>query len=157
MTITGLDRSFTRWDELLALILTAFAPMNGRIDPPSSALSLTAEALAAKAEAEIGHVAIDNGKLTGCLFLRPEADCLYVGKLAVLPQAQGKGLGRRLLEIAEETAAELGLAALRLETRIELVDNHAVFAAWGFSRTAEKAHPGFTRTTFIEMRKSLAR
>ncbi|WP_064711855.1 GNAT family N-acetyltransferase [Rhizobium bangladeshense] len=157
MTITRLDRSFTRWDELLALILTAFAPMNGRIDPPSSALRLTAAALAAKAEAEIGHVAIDNGKLTGCLFLRPEADCLYVGKLAVLPQAQGKGLGRRLLEIAEETAAELGLAALRLETRIELVDNHAVFAAWGFSRTAEKAHPGFTRATFIEMRKSLAR
>lgn len=157
MTIIRLDPSFTRWDELLALILTAFASMNGRIDPPSSALSLTAEALAAKADAEIGHVAIDNGKLTGCLFLRPEADCLYVGKLAVLPAAQGKGLGRRLLTVAEETAAKFGLAALRLETRIELTDNHAVFAAWGFFKTAEKAHPGFTRTTFIEMRKNLIR
>ena len=157
MTIIRLDPSFTRWDELLALILAAFASMNGRIDPPSSALSLTAEVLAAKAEAEIGHVVIDDGKLTGCLFLRPEADCLYVGKLAVLPAAQGKGLGRRLLAVAEETAAEFGLAALRLETRIELTDNHAVFAAWGFSKTAEKAHPGFARTTFIEMRKSLGR
>ncbi|UVD56780.1 GNAT family N-acetyltransferase [Rhizobium sp. Pop5] len=157
MTIIPLDRSFTRWDELLALILTAFASMNGRIDPPSSALRLTAQALAEKAEAEIGHVAIEQGKLTACLFLRPEADCLYVGKLAVLPAAQGKGLGRRLLAVAEETAAALGLAALRLETRIELTDNHAVFAAWGFERTAEKAHPGFTRTTFIEMRKILAR
>ncbi|OWV82580.1 acetyltransferase [Rhizobium sp. R635] len=157
MRIIRLDPSFTCWDELLALILTAFASMNGRIDPPSSALSLTAETLAAKAEAEIGHVAIEEGKLTGCLFLRPEADCLYVGKLAVLPAVQGKGLGRRLLAIAEETAAGLGLAALRLETRIELVENHAVFTAWGFSRTAEKAHPGFTRTTFIEMRKNLAR
>ncbi|OWV68747.1 acetyltransferase [Rhizobium sp. R339] len=156
MTIIRLDASFTRWDELLALILTAFASMNGRIDPPSSALSLTAESLAAKAEAEIGHVAIDDGRLTGCLFLRPEAGCLYVGKLAVLPSAQGRGLGRRLLDIAEETAAALGLPVLRLETRIELTDNHAVFAAWGFSRTAEKAHPGFARTTFIEMRKVLA-
>ncbi|MGO7418170.1 GNAT family N-acetyltransferase, partial [Rhizobium ruizarguesonis] len=35
-------------------------------------------------------------------------------------------------------------------------DNHAVFAAWGFSRTAEKSHPGFARTTFVEMRKVLA-
>jgi N-acetylglutamate synthase-like GNAT family acetyltransferase len=157
MTIIRLDRSFTRWDELLALILAAFASMNGRIDPPSSALRLTAQALAEKAEAEIGHVAIEQGKLTGCLFLRPETDCLYVGKLAVLPSAQGKGLGRRLLAIAQETAAALGLPALRLETRIELTDNHAVFAAWGFSRTAEKAHPGFTRTTFIEMRKDLKR
>lgn len=157
MTIIRLDRSFTRWDELLALILAAFASMNGRIDPPSSALRLTAQVLAEKAEAEIGHVAIEEGELTGCLFLRPEADCLYVGKLAVLPTAQGKGLGRRLLEIAEETAAALDLPALRLETRIELTDNHAVFAAWGFSRTAEKAHPGFARTTFVEMRKVLAR
>ncbi|MDC9836589.1 GNAT family N-acetyltransferase [Rhizobium binxianense] len=156
MTIVRLDQSFTRWDELLALILAAFASMNGRIDPPSSALKLTAVSLAEKARAEIGHVAIDGEKLIGCLFLRPEADCLYVGKLAVLPEVQGKGLGKRLLTIAEETAAALGLRALRLETRIELTDNHAVFAAWGFSRTAEKAHPGFTRSTFVEMRKVLA-
>ncbi|EJC82011.1 acetyltransferase, N-acetylglutamate synthase [Rhizobium leguminosarum bv. trifolii WSM2297] len=155
MTIIALDHSFTRWDELLALILASFASMNGRIDPPSSALKLTAESLAEKARAEIGHVAIDGGKLTGCLFLRPEADCLYVGKLAVLPEVQGKGLGKQLLAIAEQTAARLGLPALRLETRIELTDNHAVFAAWGFSRTAEKAHPGFARTTFVEMRKTL--
>ncbi|PDS80843.1 GNAT family N-acetyltransferase [Rhizobium sp. L43] len=156
MTILRLDQSFTRWDELLALILAAFASMDGRIDPPSSALKLTAVSLAEKAEAEIGHVVIDGEKLIGCLFLRPEADCLYVGKLAVLPEVQGKGLGKRLLATAEETAAALGLPALRLETRIELTDNHAVFAAWGFSRTAEKAHPGFARTTFVEMRKVLA-
>ncbi|MBX4940281.1 GNAT family N-acetyltransferase [Rhizobium binae] len=156
MTIVRLDRSFTRWDELLTLILAAFASMDGRIDPPSSALKLTTRLLAEKAEAEIGHVVIEDEKLIGCLFLRPEADCLYVGKLAVLPEAQGKGLGKRLLATAEQTAAALGLAALRLETRIELTENHAVFAAWGFSRTAEKAHPGFARTTFIEMRKMLA-
>ncbi|EJC74783.1 GNAT family N-acetyltransferase [Rhizobium hidalgonense] len=155
MTIIPLDHSFTRWDELLALILASFASMNGRIDPPSSALKLTAESLAEKARAEIGHVALDGERLIGCLFLRPEADCLYVGKLAVLPEVQGKGLGKRLLAIAEQTAARLGLPVLRLETRIELTDNHAVFAAWGFSRTAEKAHPGFSRTTFVEMRKAL--
>ncbi|PDV87293.1 GNAT family N-acetyltransferase [Rhizobium sp. H4] len=155
MTIIRLDQSFTRWDELLALILTAFASMNGRIDPPSSALKLTTESLAEKAGTEIGHVAIEDEKLIGCLFLRPEADCLYVGKLAVLPEAQGRGLGKRLLATAEATAVALGLAALRLETRIELTENHAVFGAWGFSTTAEKAHPGFARTTFIEMRKML--
>jgi len=155
MRITRLDQTFTHWDELLALILTAFASMNGRIDPPSSALSLTVASLTEKAKVEIGHVAIDGDTLIGCLFLRPEADCLYIGKLAVLPEVQGKGLGKRLLTIAEETAAALDLPALRLETRIELTDNHAVFAAWGFTRTAEKAHPGFARTTFVEMRKIL--
>ncbi|MGO8077795.1 GNAT family N-acetyltransferase, partial [Rhizobium leguminosarum] len=57
--VVPLDQTFTRWDELLALILSAFAYMNGRIDPPSSALKLTTESLAEKAGTEIGHVAID--------------------------------------------------------------------------------------------------
>ncbi|MGO8396419.1 GNAT family N-acetyltransferase, partial [Rhizobium ruizarguesonis] len=87
--------TFTRWDELLALILSSFASMNGRIDPQSSALKLTTESLSENSRAEIGHVAIDGEKLIGCLFLRPETYCLYVGKLAVLPEAQGKGLGNR--------------------------------------------------------------
>ncbi|MGO7990862.1 GNAT family N-acetyltransferase, partial [Rhizobium leguminosarum] len=96
------------------------------------ALKLTTASMAEQAGTAIGHVAIDGENLIGCLFLRPEADCLYVGKLAVLPEVQGKGLGKRLLTIADETAAALGLPAWRLETRSELTDNHAVFAAWGF-------------------------
>ena len=59
------------------------------------------------------------------------------------------------LAAAEELARGLRLPALRLETRIELTGNHATFARWGFVRTAENAHPGFTRITSIEMRKAL--
>lgn len=151
-----IDGSFTRWGELLDLIQTSFAYMDGRIDPPSSAIHLTAESLAEKAKAEIAYAVEDGGNLAACIFLRPETECLYVGKLAVRPSAQGKGVGRRLLATAEEVARDLGLPALRLDTRIELVDNHSTFAAWGFAKTKERSHPGFTRVTFIEMRKALA-
>jgi GNAT superfamily N-acetyltransferase len=155
--ITRIDDDFRRWDELLALILSSFAYMDGIIDPPSSAHRLTLASLAQKAKDEIGFVAIgEDDRIAGCMFLRPEEACLYVGKLAVAPGAQGKGLGRRLLEIAEKTAQELNLPALRLETRIELVDNHATFGRWGFLRTAERSHKGYSRKTFIEMRKDLA-
>ncbi|MBB3388562.1 N-acetylglutamate synthase-like GNAT family acetyltransferase [Rhizobium sp. BK275] len=156
MTPFRIDESFARWSELLDLVLASFAYMEGRIDPPSSAIRLTVESLAEKAKAEIAYAVENDGRLAGCIFLRPETDCLYVGKLAVLPSAQGKGIGRRLLDIAEKTACDLGLPALRLETRIELVGNHSTFAAWGFAKTAEKSHPGFVRATFIEMRKALA-
>ncbi|MDK4717208.1 GNAT family N-acetyltransferase [Rhizobium sp. CNPSo 4039] len=156
MTLRRLDGGFDRWDALLDLILTSFAYMNGRIDPPSSALALTSETLKAKALCEIAYVALDGEQLVGCIFCRPEAGSLYVGKLAVLPEAQGKGIGKRLLGLAETTARELGLKALRLETRIELIDNHATFAAWGFQKTAENRHAGFDRTTSIEMRKAIA-
>ena len=156
MTPFRIDESFERWSELLDLIRASFAYMEGRIDPPSSAIRLTVESLAEKARVEIAYAVENEGRLAGCIFLRPETDCLYVGKLAVLPSAQGKGIGRRLLDIAEKTACDLGLPALRLETRIELVGNHSTFAAWGFAKTAEKSHPGFARVTFIEMRKALA-
>jgi hypothetical protein len=60
-----------------------------------------------------------------------------------------------LLAQAEALARELALPALRLETRIELVANHAKFGAWGFVKTAENAHAGYDRTTSIEMTKIL--
>lgn len=47
-------------------------------------------------------------------------------------------------------------AYLELETRIELLENHATFAALGFVRVTESAHPGFSRPTSITMRKPVA-
>ncbi|MBB3315650.1 N-acetylglutamate synthase-like GNAT family acetyltransferase [Rhizobium sp. BK181] len=156
MNIVRIDEDFQRWDELLALILSSFAYMNDRIDPPSSASTLTRATLADKASVEIAYVAMEGETLSGCVFLRPEEGCLYIGKLAIAPVSQGRGIGRRLLAIAEQTARDRALSSLRLETRIELVENHDVFARWGFEKTAENAHPGFTRTTSIEMRKAIS-
>lgn len=153
--ILRINNDFARWDELLALILSSFSYMDGVIDPPSSAHRLTLASLAQKATSEIAFTAIEENRLIGCVFLKPEADCLYVGKLAVAPGQQGKGLGRQLLSIAENNARDLDVPALRLETRIELVGNHTTFGRWGFLKTAEKSHPGFDRVTFIEMRKDL--
>ena len=157
LEIVRTDPTFDKWGDLLDLILSSFAYMNGVIAPPSSALSLTPESLAAKAGAEICFVASDGDQLLGCIFCRPEApDCLYIGKLAVLPTAQGQGIGRLLMQRAEEVARDLLLPALRLETRIELTGNHIRFAKMGFVITAERSHPGFEQTTFVEMRKQLS-
>ncbi|MBP8937875.1 MAG: GNAT family N-acetyltransferase [Agrobacterium sp.] len=154
--IAKIGEEFNRWQELLTLIMSSFAYMDGVIDPPSSANRLTLENLAEKARVEIAFVALDGDEIVGCLFCRPEPPaCLYVGKLCVSPKAQGKGIGRMFLEQAEALARELALPALRLETRIELIANHTKFAAWGFVKTAENAHAGYNRTTSIEMTKFL--
>jgi GNAT superfamily N-acetyltransferase len=140
---------------LLSLILAAFAGMEGRIHPPSSTRSLTPETLREKARLESGFVIEAEGRPVACLFCRAERDCLYLGKLAVDPAWQGKGLGRRLLAEAEALAGSLGLKRLRLETRVELTENHAVFGRWGFVRVGEHSHAGFGRVTSIEMAKEL--
>ncbi|MFN3317262.1 MAG: GNAT family N-acetyltransferase [Allorhizobium sp.] len=156
VTISRIDESFHRYEELLALIMGSFAYMDGVIDPPSSAHRLTVDSLKDKARDEIGLIAEVDGRLLGCAFLRPEPDFLYVGKLAVSPEAQGSGIGSRFLTEAEAIARDLGKPSLRLETRIELTGNHRRFGAWGFVRTAEKSHAGYDRITFIEMQKQLA-
>ena len=157
MAIARIDHRFERWQELLDLIISAFSPMDGVIDPPSSAHRLTLSNLKEKAQVEIATLVMDDDVLLGCMFCKPEneASTLYIGKLAVSPLAQGKGVGFSLLQTAEEMARNAGLTALRLETRIELTANHKRFASWGFVKTAECSHPGYDCTTYIEMTKRL--
>jgi GNAT superfamily N-acetyltransferase len=146
---------FADWEELLALLNRAFAVMEGRIDPPSSLHRLDAAGLAAKAGVERCFLAWCGARLAGCVFCAERADGLYVGKLAVDPALQGRGIGRALMARAEAEALALGLPALELQTRVELVENHRTFERLGFVRTGETAHPGHDRPTSVTMRKVL--
>jgi GNAT superfamily N-acetyltransferase len=131
----------------LSLIQTTFAPMRGVIDPPSSAERLDEAGLAAKVAAETVYIARVDQVLVGCVFLAPRDDHLYLGKLAVAPAFQGRGIGRALIEAAIGEARRLGVAAIELQTRVELVQNHAVFERLGFRHLGSTAHPGYTRPT----------
>ena len=140
---------------MLSLINRSFAYMDGVIDPPSSAHQLTAEGLRRKAEEETGFLATWEGRIIGCVFVvEREHDC-YIGKLAVDPELQGQGIGKKLVEAAEEFATAMGKTALELQTRIELTANHGAFARLGFREMARTAHDGYDRPTSITMRKVL--
>ena len=140
------------WTALLALEQAAFAFMDGRIDPPSSLNEMTPADFAQKAAAETLITAILDGALVGCIFCKPREGWLYVSKMAVAPHLQGRGIGRRLVDVAKRLAIEQQLLGLELETRIELTENHETFARLGFTKVAELSHPGYTRVTSIQMR-----
>jgi GNAT superfamily N-acetyltransferase len=146
---------FSEWEAVRTLIHEAFAYMNGRIDPPSSAWRLTPPSMAADAAKGALLLAVSGSTLVGCVFVRPKQEALYIGKLAVRPDLQGSGIGKALVEAARAEARALGLKALELETRIELTENHDAFARMGFIRTAETAHPGYERPTSITMRAAV--
>ncbi len=139
------------WQALQSLITAAFAGMEGRIDPPSSAGSLTPQSLTETARrAEIWAI---GRPLQACMILTPKPGRLYLGKLAVAPDAQGRGLARRLVAHAEARARALGFPMLELETRVELTENHAIFRRLGFAETGRKAHAGYDRPTSITFAK----
>jgi GNAT superfamily N-acetyltransferase len=146
---------FCDWDAVMKLLHAAFDYQNDRIEPPSSLHGFDAESIALKAKDEHLFLAVENGELVGCIFPRPQSGSLYVGKRAVWPHRQGQGIGRGLMQAAEDFARQSSLAVLELDTRIELTENHETFAALGFVRTAEHAHDGYDHTTFITMQKSL--
>ncbi len=143
------------WPGLLALIHRAFAGMEGRIDPPSSLHRLTPAALAD--QSRTGEVWVIGTPPMACMVLTPQPDSLYVGKLAVDPLVQGQGHARCLLALAETRAIALGFQGLELQTRIELLENHQVFARLGFVQTALTTHPGYPRPTSITFRKPVQR
>jgi N-acetylglutamate synthase-like GNAT family acetyltransferase len=126
--------------------------MEGRVEPPSSALQLTPQSMAADAADGALLLAKSEDNLVGCVFVRPKGDALYIGKLAVRPFMHGRGIGKALVEAARSKARSAGLKALELQTRIELTENHAMFAKMGFMKTGETRHQGYHRSTSITMR-----
>lgn len=139
---------------LLALIQSAFAGMDGRIDPPSSMNRLTLTDVAQ--QTVTGEVWAIGTPPVACVFFTPKPGELYVGKLATAATHRGQGLARRLITQAEATARARGLPRLALETRVELTENHTAFAAMGFAEVGRTAHAGFDRPTSITMHKAVA-
>jgi predicted N-acetyltransferase YhbS len=139
------------WAALLALIKRAFAGMEGRIDPPSSLHKMTPENLAHHP----GEVWVIGAPPIACMLLTPRPHALYLGKLSVDPSRRRKGLAESLIGLAETRAKALGLPALELQSRIELVENHAIFFALGFKQTGATAHPGFDNPTALTFTKTL--
>jgi predicted N-acetyltransferase YhbS len=141
------------WAAILRLITTAFAGMEGRIDPPSSLNRLTVADIARQARE--GEIWVIGEPAFACIFLTPRKDALYLGKIAVATAHRNQGHSRALIKAAAVRAVALGLPALELQSRVELVENHAAFAALGFQQVAMTTHPGYDSPTSITFRKQV--
>lgn len=136
------------------LLQAAFAYMEPRIDPPSSLLRMTPDSLAEEAARNELWAIRDPGPVA-CMILTPQPGHLYLGKLAVAATHRGRGLARAMLDHAGARALALGLPAVVLQTRVELVENHAAFARLGFAETGRTAHAGYDRPTSVTFTRIL--
>ena len=143
------------WGKILTLVQTSFTYMENRIDPPSSMHLLTTDAIAK--QSEIGEIWVieQQGTPIACVFMTPKTNALYIGKLSVSDSHRGKGLARLLVDCAAQRARTLGFDRLKLQTRIQLVENHCAFERMGFRKTGETTHAGYDHPTSITMQKEL--
>lgn len=77
------------------------------------------------------------GQLLGCVYLETKDDALYLGMLTVSPEAQGSGIGKRLLAAAEKKARNQRCRAITMTVitaRHELI---AWYQRHGYAATGE--------------------
>lgn len=78
----------------------------------------------------------------------PHSDHVVVETVAVAPQTQGAGHGRRLLERAELDAAELGVTQVRLSTNEAMTENLDYYPRRGYVETGRGDEDGYRRVFF---------
>jgi GNAT superfamily N-acetyltransferase len=68
--------------------------------------------------------------------------------VAVLPAAQGRGVGARLLALAEDRARALHVPEIWLYTNAAMTENLAYYPRHGYIETHRAQHDGFCRVFF---------
>jgi GNAT superfamily N-acetyltransferase len=98
-------------------------------------------------------VAADRGEIVGLVILIVRPGHLLLENVAVLPTAQGRGIGSRLLALAEDQARGLQLCEIRLYTNEAMTENLAYCTWRGYAEIHRAEQDGFRRVFF---RKQLA-
>jgi GNAT superfamily N-acetyltransferase len=143
-------------DEAADAIRAAFAAQSRPTSPPSSALSETGEAIAAKIAAGGGFGVFEAGWLIATALWRIDADALHVARVSVAPHRRGRGIAGLLIAACENEARGRCLRRMTLKTRLELPENERLFERFGFARREVEAHAGFEAPTTAVMEKILA-
>ena len=95
----------------------------------------------------------ENGEIVGVLVLIQTESGMLLDNVAVHPEHQGEGLGRRLLELAESETRNQGYAQLDLYTHECMTENIEMYKRIGYVETERKTEHGFNR---VYMQKALS-
>lgn len=87
----------------------------------------------------------DAKRIAGILVLEETSAGLLLDNIAVLPEYQGKGAGRALLEFAEAEARQRGFDAIHLYTHALMTENIALYRRIGYTETRRITEKGYDR------------
>ncbi len=121
------------------IVQSAFAEYDGVLVVRPRALGDTPEE-AKRAIAEGGVLlAWDSDQAVGSVRYEIQPDCLYVGRLAVLPSHRRRGVGIALMKYVENLAPKMGRSRVALWTRQSMPSNLAFYSRLGYR--VEKTEP----------------
>ncbi len=95
-------------------------------------------------------VLIEDAALAGVLVLEEQADCFLLDNIAIAPDRQGLGYGRKLLDFAEVQAHRAGWNDITLYTNALMIDNIAIYRARGYVERERRTEEGFDRVYMVK-------
>jgi len=87
-------------------------------------------------------------QVAGVLILIDETDHLLLDNVAVDPSHHGRGIGRALLNFAEQEAVRRGYREITLYTHEKMSENLAMYSALGWVETERREQNGYQRVFF---------
>lgn len=98
------------------------------------------------------HVLVAGERIVGLLVLIPQGQGLLLDNVAVHPDYQGRGWGRRLVALAEAAARRGGAAFIWLYTNEKMTEDIRLYTRLGYVETERVTVQGYRR---VCMRKEL--
>ncbi|WP_022722139.1 N-acetyltransferase [Rhodopseudomonas sp. B29] len=92
------------------------------------------------------------GTLAALIETELRDDDLLIVNVAVSPDAQKRGYGRRLLALAEQIATEAGRNTLRLYTNERFEENIRLYASLGYAQERQETRPNGARVVHMMKR-----
>jgi GNAT superfamily N-acetyltransferase len=95
----------------------------------------------------------DARRIMGILVLEETPEGFLLDNIAILPEGQGKGYGRALIEFAEAEARRRGFAEIRLYTHEMMTENIALYTRIGYVETHRVSEKGYDRVYMTKQLK----
>lgn len=126
-----------------AIVEAAYSPYVARIGKPPGPMLDDYGALIAEGAVTVLEEA--GRQIAAIIVLLPKPEHVLLDNIAVRPDRQGMGLGRRLVEFAESEARRLGYRELRLYTHEKMTENIGLYTRLGFEETGRGHEAGYDR------------
>ena len=129
-------------DVVKACVVAAFDIYTERIGKPPAPMLLDFPA-----EIEARHVwlAESGGQVVGVLVQYETTQGFYIDTVAVDPPLQGTGVGKALLQFAEQEALRRGYDSIYLCTNVKMTENQIFYPRIGYIEYERKFNGGYDR------------
>ncbi|SFM14347.1 Acetyltransferase (GNAT) domain-containing protein [Paenibacillus sp. 1_12] len=150
MNIEVKEAEINQVDIVLNLMQQAFQEYNGKLTPPSGALSETAEDIKNIMQQGGGAVIAWAGQsAVGSARYKFKDSHMYIGRVSVSPAYRGNGICKSLLSFLEHLAKAKGIQETRVEVRLSIPGNVELYQRLEYEIIEQKYYPERTDSWYV--------